>query len=92
MAARWGTHFGNDTSSQVKQLSARVRVVVRFSFKLLIQSRTPVSRRNSEKRLVRIRYDPKTLLPGDGTSTIGRSVSLIGQHGLRVWISTSVKC
>ena len=36
--------------------SVRVRVGVRFAFKLLIQSRTPVSERNIDKRFVRILY------------------------------------
>ena len=36
--------------------TVRVRVGVRFPFKLLNQSRTPVSGRNIEKRLARILY------------------------------------
>ena len=59
MATRAGTHFGNDTSSRLKQLSARIVVVVRFPFKLLIQSSTPVSGRNTGKWLVRISYKVK---------------------------------
>ena len=59
MATRAGTHFGNDTSSRLKQLSARIMVVVRFPFKLLIQSSTPVSGRNTGKWLVRTSYKVK---------------------------------
>ena len=40
--------------------SVRVRVGVRFTVKLLILSRMPVSGRNIEKRLVRIIY----MIPG----------------------------
>ena len=36
--------------------SVRVRAGIRLPFKLFIQSRTPVSGKNREKRLVRILY------------------------------------
>ena len=55
------TRAGTLTSETIPRpgssnLSVRVRVGVRFAFKLLIQSRTPVSEGNTEKRLVRILY------------------------------------
>ena len=48
------------TSVGSNNLNVMVRVGVMFPFKLLIQSRTPVSGRNIEKRLVRTLYMIRT--------------------------------
>ena len=55
------TRVGTLTSETILQpgsnnFSVRVRAGVRFPFKLLIQTRMPVSGRNIGKRLVRILY------------------------------------
>ena len=57
MATRAGT-LASETILRhgSNNLSVRVRVEVRFPVKFLVQSRTPVSGRNVEKRLVRILY------------------------------------
>ena len=58
---KMATRAGTLTSETILRLgfnnfSISVRVGVRFPFKLLIQSRTPVSGRSLEKRLVHILY------------------------------------